>query len=195
MAQPEHPTAQALRASRRDPEAFARVYEREVDAILRFLAIRTYDPEVALDLVAETFAQAYRARHRFRGRTDPEAGAWLYAIARAQLGRFYRNGFAEQRAVERLGWALPAWTDDDLVAVDARVDQAERRRLLAEALEDLPEGTREAVRLRVVEELEHTEVARRLGVDEQAVRARVSRGLRRLAALEDPSTPAARTPR
>lgn len=193
MAEHDHPTARALRASRRDPEAFAAVYEREVDAVLRFLALRTYDPQVALDLVAETFAQAYRARRRFRGSTDPEAGAWLYAIARAELSRFYRRGFAERRAVERLGWSLPAWTDEDLEAVDRRVDQAARRRLLGDALEELSPGVRAAVRLRVVDELDHAEVARRLGVNEEAARARVSRGLRALAATDEtPKTGGAR---
>lgn len=193
MAEHDHPTARALRASRRDPEAFAAVYEREADAVLRFLALRTYDPQVALDLVAETFAQAYRARRRFRGSTDPEAGAWLYAIARAELSRFYRRGFAERRAVERLGWSLPAWTDEDLEAVDHRVDQAARRRLLGDALEELSPGVRAAVRLRVVDELDHAEVARRLGVNEEAARARVSRGLRALAATDEtPKTGGAR---
>jgi RNA polymerase sigma-70 factor (ECF subfamily) len=44
----------------------------------------------------------------------------------------------------------------------------------------LSDEQREALQLRVVEETPYEEVARRLGVSEQAARARVSRGLRTL---------------
>ncbi len=44
-----------------------------------FLARRTADPEVALDLWGETFAQAVAGRRRYRGTTDEEAAGWLYA--------------------------------------------------------------------------------------------------------------------
>jgi DNA-directed RNA polymerase specialized sigma24 family protein len=49
--------------------------------VLAFLARRTFDTEAARDLMAETFAQAYRSRTRFRGSSDAEAAAWLYSIA------------------------------------------------------------------------------------------------------------------
>ena len=41
-----------------DPREFVGVYEREAEAVLVFLARRTLDAEVALDLAGETFAQA-----------------------------------------------------------------------------------------------------------------------------------------
>jgi RNA polymerase sigma-70 factor (ECF subfamily) len=40
-----------------------------------FLARRTFDVEVARDLTAETFAQAFEHRGRFRGQSDAEASA------------------------------------------------------------------------------------------------------------------------
>jgi RNA polymerase sigma factor (sigma-70 family) len=51
---------------------------------------------------------------------------------------------------------------------------------LAAQLERLSEEQRDALQLRVVEEMPYEEVARRLGVSEPAARARVSRGLRSL---------------
>ena len=53
------------------------------------------------------------------------------------------------------------------------------------ALAELGPEQREAVRLRVVDELGYPAVAARLGVSEQTARARVSRGLRALAAAVD----------
>ena len=61
----------------------------------------------------------------------------------------------------------------------------ELRGAVAAALAELHDDQREALRLRVVCELEYATVAQRLGVSEATARARVSRGLRRLAgALE-----------
>jgi RNA polymerase sigma-70 factor (ECF subfamily) len=51
---------------------------------------------------------------------------------------------------------------------------------LDEALAALPPDQREAIRLRVEEDLSYDAVARRAGASPQVVRARVSRGLRSL---------------
>ena len=67
-----------------------------------FLARRTADPQTALDLWAETFAQAVAGQRRYRDRSEGEAAAWLYTIARRQLALYYRRGKAEQRAADKL---------------------------------------------------------------------------------------------
>ena len=60
-------------------------------------------------------------------------------------------------------------------------DPGELRSAVQGALAELGPQQREAVRLRVVDELGYPAVAARLGVSEQTARARVSRGLRALA--------------
>ena len=50
--------ARALRRSRREPEAFARFYEEHVESLLAYVMRRVWDVDVALDLTAESFAQA-----------------------------------------------------------------------------------------------------------------------------------------
>jgi DNA-directed RNA polymerase specialized sigma24 family protein len=47
-----------LLLSRTDNQAFAHFYERHVEQVLRFFAHRTREPEVAADLMTETFAAA-----------------------------------------------------------------------------------------------------------------------------------------
>jgi DNA-directed RNA polymerase specialized sigma24 family protein len=69
------------------PLDIGRLYERHGEELLTFIVRRTSDTEVALDLWAETFAQALAGRGRYRGATDEEAGGWLYGIARRQLAR------------------------------------------------------------------------------------------------------------
>ena len=43
------------------------LYRDQRDPLLGYLARRTADPEVALELLAETFAQAVASKRRFRG--------------------------------------------------------------------------------------------------------------------------------
>ena len=80
---------------------FSALYEDHAEQILVFLARRCLDPEVAVELMAETFARALANRRSYRGTSPAEASAWLYGIARRQLVDYFRRG-AEQRAVRRL---------------------------------------------------------------------------------------------
>ncbi len=174
-----------MRRSRLDIDA---LYARHRGDLLVFLARRTADPQIALDLWAETFAQAVAGRHRYRGGTDGEAAGWLFAIARRQLALYYRRGQTEQRALARLHLEPAPASPELLAEVAHRAGLGELRAELADALAQLSPGMREAVRLRVVDEMPYPDLARNLGITEQAARARVSRGLSKLAALLDPAT-------
>ncbi len=101
----------------RTPAGFAVAYRTHARSILIFLARRTYDPEAALDLTAETFARAFEGRRRFRGSTEEETAAWLFAIARHVLSRHLRRGGAERRALARLGVEVPSLDPDDIARI------------------------------------------------------------------------------
>jgi RNA polymerase sigma-70 factor (ECF subfamily) len=151
-----------------------------------FLVRRTADTEVALDLWAETFAQAVTGSKRFRGGTEAEEAAWLYTIAKRQLALYYRKGKAEQKALHKLGLERPP-ADDALIAeIERRASLEDLRRELSTALAKLSDPVRDAVQLRIVDELPYETVAAELHISEPAARARVSRGLAALADLLDP---------
>jgi len=179
----------SLRDAVHTPSAFSRVYEAKAQDLLAFVLRRTFDVEVARDLTAETFAQAFEHRGRFRGKTDAEAEAWLYAIARHLLGRYARNGVIERRAVKRLGIQLPAVSDDDHQRIVELAGLADLRETVADAFSTLPPEQCEALRLRVIDEHEYRDVAATLGVSEETARARVSRALRRIADVIDMPAP------
>jgi RNA polymerase sigma factor (sigma-70 family) len=176
---------QALRRSVREPEAFARFYDDHAEPLLAYLAKRVYDADVALDLTAETFAQAYVARGRFRGSTDGEAAAWLYKIAKRQLARYFRSGNVERKALRRLGIEPPQLDEEQQARIEELAEVAALRGALRAELGRLSPAHRDALELRIVEELSYPEVARRLSISEQAARARVSRGLKALASALD----------
>ncbi len=164
------------------------LYATHREALLLFLVRRTADAQVALDLWAETFGHAAAGLSRFHGGGEAEAAAWLYGIARRRLALYYRRGHAERRALERLRLERPPADPDLLAEIERRAGLSALRVELAAALAQLSPAVRSAVQLRVVDELPYPDVAQRLGISEQAVRARVSRGLAALAGLLDTST-------
>jgi RNA polymerase sigma-70 factor (ECF subfamily) len=159
----------------------SRLYHAHAAELLRFFARRTLQPEVAVDLVGETFAQAFADRAEFRGRSDREALAWIFGIARHELGDYFRRGVVERRALARLGVQPRPLTDTDYQRVEELASLGPLRAALAESLADLSRDQRQALQLRIVEERSYAELASRLGITEQTARARVSRALRALA--------------
>jgi RNA polymerase sigma factor (sigma-70 family) len=176
-----HRLASSLRRARQEPAAFADFYAANSPQLLAFFARRTFDVEVARDLTAEAFAQAFEHRRRFRGLTDAEARGWLYGIARHQLSRYARTGVVERKAVNRLGIRLPTVSEDDYERIVELAGLAQLRERVAAAFGELSDDQRDALRLRVIDERPYSEVAQTLGISEQTARARVSKALRRLA--------------
>jgi RNA polymerase sigma factor (sigma-70 family) len=168
-----------------DDVGFAGLYRETAQDLVVFFARRTFDAEVAADLMAETFAKAYVARRRFRGSTAEEARAWLFGIARRRFAMYVRRGKAERRALRRLGLERPPLAEGEYARIEELAGLDAMRGTLVEHLGRLAPAQRKALELRVVGELAYPEVADRLGISEQAARARVSRALRALGTALD----------
>jgi RNA polymerase sigma-70 factor (ECF subfamily) len=164
-----------------EPADFTRLYRSYAAQLLRFFARRTLQSEVAVDLVAETFARAFADRASFRGGSDSEAIAWIFGVARHQLSEYYRRGSVERRALARLGVEVGQMSELDYERVEELASLRSQRASIAVALAALSADQRRALELRVVQERPYDEVAIVLGVSEQTARARVSRALRALA--------------
>jgi RNA polymerase sigma-70 factor (ECF subfamily) len=176
--------AELLREAARSAQAFRTLYDRYAERVHGYHLRRTRDPEAALDLAAETFAQAWLSRKRFRDEAGGTAGPWLFAIARHVVIASVERGRIERRAMTRLGLLEQldrpaAAAEPDATWLDGLDGDVER------ALEDLPEGQRAAIELRVVEDLSYEEVGDALGTSPRAARVRVHRGLRTLRSLLD----------
>ena len=178
MARPDRrletrPDADLLRETDRNSAAFRVLYDRHAGRIHGFLLKRTRDPDAAIDLTAETFAQAWVSRDRYVDHDEGTIAPWLFGIARHVLASSVRRRTIERAARERLQLELetrattvdPAWLDgldEDLLA----------------ALADLPDGQRRAIELRVLSDQAYEDVGRELDITPQAARVRVHRGLR-----------------
>jgi RNA polymerase sigma factor (sigma-70 family) len=163
-----------------EPDAFGALFERHAEDMLRYFARRTLDPEAAAELMAETFAQAFASRRRFRDRGLGGVG-WLFGIARHQLARFFRTGAVDARARRRLGMPEREVSAEDYERIEELIDFAQVGRAIGQAFTLLSEEQREALTLRVIDGRSYREVAEALRCTEETARARVSRGLKRLA--------------
>ncbi len=171
-----------------DPEAFESFYRKNVEGVQRFVARRVDDRDRAADLTAEIFLAAIASAHTYDRRLGPPQ-AWLDGIARVTVAADRRSRGRERARIERVrGSALIG--EDDIAAMDARIDAEARSRELYAAMDRLTEGERAVLELVVLDGLSVGEAA--AGVRPVTARVRLHRARRKLRAdLEGPS-PSAR---
>jgi RNA polymerase sigma factor (sigma-70 family) len=165
--------AELLGATPRDPEAFAEFYRRYERPVLGYFRHWCRSAELAADLMAETFANAFESAPRYEpDRGDPSA--WLFGIARNMLARSIRRGQVEDETRRRLGITALVVDDDAVARIDALVSQNDAA---LSALGELSPRLRDAVSGRVIDEREYRDLAAALECSQSVVRQRVRRGL------------------
>jgi RNA polymerase sigma-70 factor (ECF subfamily) len=163
-----------------EPADFTRLYRRHAASLLVFFQRRVCDPEIATDLLADTFAVAIEQAGRFRGSGERQSSGWLWQIAQGVLREHERRDDVERRGRRLAGRERRALSDAEIERIEELAGMAQLRDALERHLARLPREQSEAVRLRIVEELSYQAIADRLGVEIYTVRTRVSRGLRAL---------------
>ena len=172
--------AELLKAAWQDPEAFREFYDRYAVWIRSWFLRHTGSEPGALDLTAETFAQAWHASRRFRDEADGSGAPWLFGIARNLLRQYHKHNRIESAARERMGLQAPSAECEGYERVDELSEVSSLTPLLRNALRALPAEQRRALELRIVHQLPYEAVAGRLGCSQNAARLRVSRALRAL---------------
>jgi RNA polymerase sigma factor (sigma-70 family) len=154
-----------------DSERLALLFRRHALAIARYVT-RRLGPDVADDIVAETFLIAFRKRDRY----DPahsDARPWLYGIATNLVRRHRRVEVRQLRALARTG-ADPV-TESFAEAVDARLSARAVSRPLAAAIAALPVAQRDVLLLVTWAGLTYDQAGQALGVPHGTVRSRMNR--------------------
>ncbi len=172
--------AQLIRAAWDNPDAFRSLYDRYAERLHAFFVRRTGSNEAALDLTAETFAQAWIGKRRFRDQAAGTAGPWLFTIARRVLMHSVTRRQLETTMLERLQVELPSRHQADATPDETWLDGLAAD--MQAALDGLPHEQRRSVELRVLADLPYSRIASRLGCTPTAARIRVSRGLATLRA-------------
>jgi RNA polymerase sigma factor (sigma-70 family) len=181
MRPPDPDDAALIERSLHDPEAFAGLYDRHAAPLHRYAA-RRLGAGAADDIVADTFLDAFRERHRY-DLTIPGARPWLYGIAANLIGKHNRAEVRMLRAYARTG-ADPvlAGTVNHADEADSRLASAAVRRDLAAALAGLAAGDRHVLLMVAWADLSYAEVATALGIPVGTVRSRLHRARARIRA-------------
>jgi RNA polymerase sigma-70 factor (ECF subfamily) len=173
--------ASEIARARRNPAAFAPLYERYVDAIYSYCLLRISDPEQAADMTAQIFTRALEAMPRY---TDNGGTfrSWLFSIAHNLLVDTYRK----QRDIASLDERdhLPLVTNST-PGPEHLALQADLREAFQCAMQDLTGGQREVVELRLAG-LTGPEIASVLNMKIAAVKSIQFRAYTRLRELLAP---------
>lgn len=160
-----------------EPEAFGLIYDRHAAVVLRFLG-RRVGTEAAEGLLGELFRIAFERRKTFDA-ARASALPWLYGIGANLLLKHRRSEARRLRASARL-------VADEAPARRISSGALEARVLfprVADAIEALPEGEREALLLFAWEDLSYQSVAEALELPIGTVRSRLNRARTRLREL------------
>jgi RNA polymerase sigma-70 factor (ECF subfamily) len=150
---------------------FERCYTEHAEPLLRFVAFRVGDREIAQDIVADTFVRVLRSRSRFDPRKSSEK-TWIYGIAL----NLVRDHMRREKVAER---AYEAAADSDGNSYDATQFIADRDEL-RQALAVLSEAEREVAALRFGADLTVPEIAKVIGEKVSTVEGRLYRALNKL---------------
>lgn len=170
-----------IEAARRDPQAFAPLYEAYVDLVWRYTLHRLGDPDRAADVTSATFVQAIRALPAFQPRIRGEETtfrSWLMTIARnAVISEWRRDRpTSPLDALATLG--SPVLADRSPTPEDHAIRRDERDEVLA-ALARLSPVQRQIVELRLAG-FSAAEIGERLGMSVSAVNTAHFRAYARL---------------
>jgi RNA polymerase sigma-70 factor (ECF subfamily) len=173
--------AQVIGRSLDEPEAFGLIYNRHAATVLRFLG-RRVGAEIAQGLVGELFRIAFERRKTFDA-SRASALPWLYGIGSNLLLKHRRAEARRLRASARLAAGLEAADRRASAgALDARVLFPR----VADAIDALPDGEREALLLFAWEDLSYQSVAEALELPVGTVRSRLNRARAHLRELLEP---------
>ncbi len=166
------------RAQRGDANAFARLYDRHVDAIYRYISLRVPTQEQAEDLTEDVFLRAWQNIGRFR----PERPFlhWLYRIAHNRVVDEHRRKAQQNLSLDALAESGRHPKDRDPSPLSQIISQ-ENIQQLREALATLSPDEQTLLTLRFTEGLSFKDIASILGKSEGACRVLQHRALKKLA--------------
>lgn len=137
------------------------------DRTYRYLSCRLPSREIAEDVTAETFLQAWQKRDAFDA-TRGEIPGWIIGIARHKLADYWRTKHPEP------------WDDEALeriIDVPERTipDQVDQAMAFDAIMQSLPQEAQALLTLRHVDDLPHEDIAEIIGKSPEAIRQSLCR--------------------
>lgn len=182
---PQSDRAVLARVVERDQAAHRLIFERYYKRVLAFVRRRVGDEGLAEEVATDVFFEVWRNASAYRG--ESPVTTWIFGIANLKALSARRYFAQPRRASVRVA-------DDEVLArfpdpanQDASIARQELARLVR-AIERLPEGHRDVLRLAFFEGCSYPEIAEQLDISEANVKTRVNRARARLRILTQSGT-------
>jgi RNA polymerase sigma-70 factor (ECF subfamily) len=181
----QRPDAELIReAQKGSHRAFEELVRRYSERAYRAAFRVVRDPQIAEDVLQEALLKAYRSLRSFESRSS--FYTWLYRIT--------VNLALDRQRREKRGPSVE-WNDEVARDVDPRgmvnapadpevaSGRVQIRRLVAEGVQELPDGQREVLLLREVEGLSYEEIAQSMEISKGTVMSRLHYARKKLIAF------------
>jgi RNA polymerase sigma-70 factor (ECF subfamily) len=155
-----------------DPDATREIYREYAGAVYTVARSIVRDPDLADDVVQQTFVKAWRAAHRFEG--TRQLAPWLYSIARNTAVDLLRSELQPTRGGHEAEVDVAEQPD----TFERTWETFEIRR----AIDALPPDEREVVKRSHLSGFTHQQIAEQLEIPIGTVKSRSGRAHKRLAA-------------
>jgi len=183
-----------VKKAQKEPEAFAKLYDKYYLQIFGYILKRVADLEVAQDITSETFFKALKNLWKFRWK-NISISSWLYRIANNEIANYFRKN-------KRYSVSLDEVLEKDFYSASKFLVQGEPVALhnpetefieaqeklkkhqdfleIQEKISQLPIKYQEVITLRFFEKKKIKEIAEILGKKEGTIKSLLHRGLEKL---------------
>jgi RNA polymerase sigma-70 factor (ECF subfamily) len=179
MTHASAPEGKALSTDERSKvRRFEQIFATHLDAAYDYAHWLTRDAANAQDVVQEACLRAFKFLDSYEG---DSARAWLLTIVRNTYYNWYRKHREEANSVPfdeetmMANSSEPTDLESRFGSIDQLMQEKDARRLVNEALAELPEEFREVIVLRELEDLPYKEIAAIAGIPIGTVMSRLSR--------------------
>ena len=179
-ANAESDEALLARVTRGDSAGHRLLFDRYQARVTAFLRRRLTDAGLCEEVVSDVFLEVWRSASAWRG--ESSVASWIFGIAHFKA-LSARRGLSQGKRAAVVPMAdewIERAPDDRLEDSLAARDEV---RSLLRALQALPAGQRDVLKLAFLEDRSYQEVATALGISEANVKTRVNRARARLRAL------------
>jgi RNA polymerase sigma-70 factor (ECF subfamily) len=163
----DHDEQSLIEAAQADPARFVDLYERHFHRVYAYVARRASSRAEAEDVTSEVFEQALTNLRTYEWRGVPFL-AWLFRIAANALTDRWRQA------------ARHSFDPPPDVPDRGEADEIERRAMLFQLVDRLPDAQRQVIEMRFVEQKSIREIAAALDRSEGAVKQLQLRALENL---------------
>lgn len=170
--------------SRDDAAVFTRIFDQHRHAVHAYFLGRVADPELARDLVQETFLRVWRRLSELGPLPEERQRAWIFTVARNLAIDSYRASAARQAAEEAMRH-YAATQDTTVAGPHLHAELGERLAQLDAAIRRLPEDQRVILSMATAGGLTSRQIGEALGEPAGTVRYRLSQARKQLAAALD----------